>query len=231
MSSGQTDAECSQLMEPTISQTDQQDCRHPDEESAHQNGPDNNEMRAHAVTTLSLSALSVMALSALNLSAAKATDECYRWMTDNESSEITSAETELTDAWSSLSDNSELLSMQLNRATEQAQLYEAKILITENKIVVKEMRIVELQKEVVELKEQLSASAMDLSLSEFQNLITKSSADYYESAFLKSFERISQLTSELNLSLNYNTKQQDELTKFKLELAKDKQEKWTDADN
>ena len=231
MSSGQTDAECSQLMEPTISQTDQQDCRHPDEESAHQNGPDNNEMRAHAVTTLSLSALSVMALSALNLSATKATDECYRWMTDNESSEITSAETELTDAWSSLSDNSELLSMQLNRATEQAQLYEAKILITENKIVVKEMRIVELQKEVVELKEQLSASAMDLSLSEFQNLITKSSADYYESAFLKSFERISQLTSELNLSLNYNTKQQDELTKFKLELAKDKHEKWTDADN
>ena len=72
---------------------------------------------------------------------------------------------------------------------------------------------------------------MDLSLSEFQNLITKSSADYYESAFLKSLERISQLTSELNLSLNYNTKQQDELTKFKLELAKDKQEKWTDADN
>ena len=62
MSSGQTDAAESQLMEPSISQTDQQCCSHPREETVYQSDPDDSDKGAHTVTELSVPALSVLSL-------------------------------------------------------------------------------------------------------------------------------------------------------------------------
>ena len=235
MSSGQTDAAESQLMEPSISQTDQQCCSHPREETVYQSDPDDSDKGAHTVTELSVPALSDMALSVLEFSTPKGPDECQRqqWLTDTSSSEGTTRETEVTelaDEWSDIYQNEELLSVKLNRAQSQALLYEGQILIAENLAVREKLEKFELRATIGELEETVATTNLELVLAGIQILTAKSEAEYYEAAYLRSIDRISQMTDELTLLLNHNAIQQKEISELRRFKIPNVWEKWNSDD-